>query len=150
VIFDNLKKLIRYTMADNVAEMYCYWVYIILKIPLPMGTIGMLLSTLAADVFPAVALAYEGAENDIMLLKPRDPKKDRLMSGSMLSYSYGQVAVIETLAGSCNISVCMRNHHQNILLKESALNLNCVLFCRIFKLLCYISFKWMVTTRLAL
>jgi sodium/potassium-transporting ATPase subunit alpha len=31
VIFDNLKKLIRLTMADNIAEMYCYWVYIFLK-----------------------------------------------------------------------------------------------------------------------
>jgi sodium/potassium-transporting ATPase subunit alpha len=56
LIFDNLKKLVRYTMADNVAEMYCYWVFIILRIPLPMGTIAMLLSTLAIDVFPAISL----------------------------------------------------------------------------------------------
>jgi sodium/potassium-transporting ATPase subunit alpha len=56
LIFDNLRKLVRYTMADNVAEMYCYWVFIILRIPLPMGTIAMLLSTLAIDVFPAISL----------------------------------------------------------------------------------------------
>ncbi|OXA57033.1 Sodium/potassium-transporting ATPase subunit alpha [Folsomia candida] len=99
LIFDNLKKLIRYTMADNVAEMYCYWVYIILRVPLPMGTIGMLLSTLGADVFPAVALAHESAESDIMKLKPRDPNKDTLMTLPMLSYSYGQIGVLETLGG---------------------------------------------------
>lgn len=64
IIFDNLKKLIRYTMADNVAEMYCYWVYIIIRVPLPMGTIGMLLSTLGADVFPAISLGTLQLPND--------------------------------------------------------------------------------------
>jgi sodium/potassium-transporting ATPase subunit alpha len=64
-----------------------------------MGTLGMLLSTLGADVFPSVSLAHESAEGGIMQLKPRDPNKDILLSMPMLSYSYGQVAVIETLAG---------------------------------------------------
>lgn len=65
LIFENLKKLIRYTMADNVAEMYCYWVYIIFRLPLPIGTIGMLLSTLGADIFPAVSL---GKKQDSFVL----------------------------------------------------------------------------------
>ena len=99
LIFDNLKKLIRYTFADNVAEMYCYWVFIILKVPLPMGTLAMLLSTLAIDMGPAISLAHEKPESDIMKLKPRDPNKDTLVTAQVLSYSYGQVAVIETAAG---------------------------------------------------
>ncbi len=98
LIFDNLKKLIRYTFADNVAEMYCYWAFIILKVPLPMGTLAMLLSTLAIDMGPAISLAHEQAESDIMKLKPRNPK-DSLVTAQVLSYSYGQVSVIETAAG---------------------------------------------------
>jgi sodium/potassium-transporting ATPase subunit alpha len=34
-----------------------------------------------------------------MKLKPRDPSKDTLMTAQLLSYCYGQVAFIETLAG---------------------------------------------------
>jgi len=98
-IFDNLKKLIRFTFADNVAEMYCYWVFIILKVPTPMGTLAMLLLTSGMDMIPAISLAHEKAESDIMKLRPRDPTKEKLVSAQVLSYSYGQVSVIETLAG---------------------------------------------------
>lgn len=34
-----------------------------------------------------------------MKLKPRDPNKDTLMTLPMLSYSYGQIGVLETLGG---------------------------------------------------
>lgn len=38
LIFDNLKKLISYSLGDNCAELYCVWVFIILRVPLPLGT----------------------------------------------------------------------------------------------------------------
>lgn len=50
LIFDNLKKLIQYTLGDNCAELYCVWVFIILRVPLPLGTIAMLLIMLGTDV----------------------------------------------------------------------------------------------------
>lgn len=49
-------------------------------------------------MFPAVSLAHEKNEGDIMKLIPRDPNIDTLMTLPMLSFSYGQVAVIETVA----------------------------------------------------
>jgi len=98
-IFDNLKKLIRFTFADNIAETYCYWVFIFIGSPTPMGTLAMLLLTSGMDMAPAVSLAHEQAESDIMKLKPRNPRKDTLVTAQVLSYSYGQVAVIETVAG---------------------------------------------------
>ncbi len=80
LIFDNLKKLIQYTLGDNCAELYCVWVFIILRIPLPLGTIAMLLIMLGTDVMPAISIAHERAESDIMKLKPRDPSHQTLVT----------------------------------------------------------------------
>ena len=98
LIFDNLRKLFRFVMADNIAQMYCYWIFILLKIPLPMATIPMLLSTSGTDILPAISLAYEKPEADIMKLKPRDRTRDTLITKANLSFAYGQVSVIETFA----------------------------------------------------
>lgn len=80
LIFDNLKKLIAYNMADNIAEMYSVWMFMILRTPLPMGTIAMLLSVLGTDVLPAISIAFEKSEADIMKLKPRNPKTQKLVT----------------------------------------------------------------------
>jgi len=45
-----------------------------------MGTIAMLLTVLGTDVLPAISIAYEKAEADIMKLKPRNPKKQTLVT----------------------------------------------------------------------
>ena len=92
LIFDNLRKLFRFVMADNIAQMYCYWIFILLKIPLPMATIPMLLSTSGTDILPAISLAYEKPEADIMKLKPRDRTRDTLITKANLSFAYGQVS----------------------------------------------------------
>lgn len=78
LIFDNLKKLVAYQLADNIAEMFSVMIFIIIGVPLPMGTIAMLLSVCGTDVAPAITLSYEGAEADIMKLKPRNPKTDKM------------------------------------------------------------------------
>jgi len=43
---------------------------------------------LGTELGPAISLAYERAESDIMERPPRDPKKDRLVSSNLLIYSY--------------------------------------------------------------
>jgi len=86
LIFDNLKKLILYTLGDNCAELYCVWVFIILRIPLPLGTIAMLLIMLGTDVMPAISIAHETAEADIMKLKPRDPKTQTLVTSQCVTH----------------------------------------------------------------
>lgn len=41
--------------------------------------------------FPSVSLAYERAESDIMHLKPRNPRRDRLVNEPLAAYSYFQI-----------------------------------------------------------
>jgi hypothetical protein len=43
-----------------------------------------------------MSLAYEAAESDIMLVPPRNPKKDRLVTFPLMFYSYFQAGLIET------------------------------------------------------
>ena len=51
------------------------------------------------DLLPAISLAYESAELNIMARKPRDPKIDRLVTGRLMSFSYLQIGMIQMLAG---------------------------------------------------
>ncbi|XP_068098328.1 potassium-transporting ATPase alpha chain 2-like [Hyperolius riggenbachi] len=102
LIFDNLKKSIGYTVTKNIPEMIPFMVYVIISCPLPLGTITILFIELGTDIIPSIALAYEKAESDIMLRKPRNPYKDRLVNMQLLSYSYFHVAAMESYAGFVN------------------------------------------------
>ena len=40
---------------------------------------------------PAISLAYEESESDIMKRRPRDPLNDKLVNERLISVSYGQI-----------------------------------------------------------
>jgi len=80
LIFDNLKKSIAYTLTSNIPEISPFLVFITASIPLPLGTITILCIDLGTDMVPAISLAYETAESDIMKRLPRDPKHDKLVN----------------------------------------------------------------------
>ncbi|XP_068098326.1 potassium-transporting ATPase alpha chain 2-like [Hyperolius riggenbachi] len=107
LIFDNLKKSISYTVTKNIPEMIPFMVYVIISCPLPIGTITILFIELGTDIIPSIALAYEKAENDIMLRKPRNPYKDRLVNMQLLSYSYFHIAAMQSFAGFVNYFTVM-------------------------------------------
>lgn len=53
---------------------------------------------LATELAPAISLAYEPAEADIMLRPPRSLQYDRLVSRNLLTYSYLIVGILECVA----------------------------------------------------
>ncbi|XP_048471386.1 potassium-transporting ATPase alpha chain 2 [Rhincodon typus] len=99
LIFDNLKKAIAYTLTKNMAELCPFIVYVVASIPLPIGTITILLIDLGTDVIPSISLAYEKAERDIMNVQPRNPSKDRLVNLQLAAYSYLQIGVTQSIGG---------------------------------------------------
>lgn len=99
LIFDNLKKSIAYTLTSNIPEISPFLVYIIFSIPLPLGTVTILCIDLGTDMVPAISLAYEQAESDIMKRRPRDPTRDKLVNERLISLSYGQIGMIQAAAG---------------------------------------------------
>uniref|UniRef100_A0A4W4FZ66 Sodium/potassium-transporting ATPase subunit alpha n=1 Tax=Electrophorus electricus TaxID=8005 RepID=A0A4W4FZ66_ELEEL len=99
LIFDNLKKSIAYTLTSNIPEISPFLFFIIASVPLPLGTVTILCIDLGTDMVPAISLAYESAESDIMKRQPRNPKTDKLVNERLISIAYGQIGMIQALAG---------------------------------------------------
>jgi len=107
LIFDNLKKSIAYTLTSNIPEISPFLMFIVLSIPLPLGTVTILCIDLGTDLVPAISLAYEKAETDIMKRKPRDPVRDKLVNERLISLAYGQIGMIQASAGFFTYFVIM-------------------------------------------
>lgn len=99
LIFDNLKKSIAYTLSSNIPEISPFLFFIIFSIPLPLGTVTILLIDLGTDMLPAISMAYEKPESDIMKRQPRNPFTDKLVNGRLISFAYGQIGMIQAAAG---------------------------------------------------
>lgn len=99
LVFDNLKKSIAYTLTSNIPEISPFLLFICADIPLPLGTITILCIDLGTDMVPAISLAYEKAEADIMKRQPRDPLRDKLVNERLISLAYGQIGMIQASAG---------------------------------------------------
>jgi sodium/potassium-transporting ATPase subunit alpha len=99
LVFDNLKKSIAYTLTSNIPEISPFLIYLTAAIPSPLSTVMILAIDLGTDMYPAISMAYETAESDIMLRRPRNPKEDALVTVKLLSYTYLQIGIIQALAG---------------------------------------------------
>merc|ERR1711953_1256799 len=107
IIFDNLKKSIAYTLSSNIPEITPFLVYIVFAIPLPLGTVTILFIDLGTDLWPAISLAYEPAESDIMKRKPRNPRTDKLVNGRLINLVYGMIGIMQACAGFFTYFVVM-------------------------------------------
>ncbi|KAF8774487.1 Sodium/potassium-transporting ATPase subunit like protein [Argiope bruennichi] len=107
LIFDNLKKSIAYTLTSNIPEISPFLLFILADVPLPLGTVTILCIDLGTDMVPAISLAYEKAESDIMKRKPRDPQNDKLVNERLISIAYGQIGMMQAAAGFFTYFVIM-------------------------------------------
>ncbi len=110
LIFDNLKKSIVYTLTSNIPELAPFLAFITAGIPLPLGTITILFIDLGTDMIPAISLAYEYPERDIMARQPRDPQKDRLVNARLIFLAYALIGVCQASAGFFIYFVIMAEH----------------------------------------
>merc|ERR1739838_283558 len=99
LIFDNLKKSIAYTLTSNIPEISPFLLFILADVPLPLGTVTILCIDLGTDMVPAISMAHEQAESDIMKRQPRNPKTDKLVNERLISMAYGQIGMIQASAG---------------------------------------------------
>jgi magnesium-transporting ATPase (P-type) len=106
LIFDNLKKSIAYTLTSNIPEITPFLALILLQIPIPLETVMILCIDLGTDMLPAIALAYEIPESDIMTRQPRNKRFDRLVNNKLIGMCYGQIGMIQACAGfTCYFAV---------------------------------------------
>lgn len=96
-VFDNLKKTIAYLLpAGSFSEFWPVMTSVIFGLPQILSSFLMIVICCFTDCAAATALAYEEPEADVMLRKPRDLKKDKLVDWRLLLQSYGLVGMIET------------------------------------------------------
>merc|ERR1712149_66653 len=107
LIFDNLKKSIAYTLTSNIPEISPFLMFILADVPLPLGTITILCIDLGTDMVPAISLAYERAESDIMKRQPRCPVNDKLVNERLISLAYGMIGMIQASSGFFTYFVIM-------------------------------------------
>jgi sodium/potassium-transporting ATPase subunit alpha len=98
VVYGNIRRFVGYVLTSNVPEMLPYVAFVLLGIPLPLSVLLILAVDLGTDMAPAIALATEVAETDVMKLSPR-PRTERLLSTRLLVSSYLVFGLVESAAG---------------------------------------------------
>lgn len=80
-IYDNIRKFIKYIMTCNGAEIWVIGLAPFLGFPNPLLPIHILWINLVTDGLPALALAGEKPEKDLMNRPPRPPKQSLFAGG---------------------------------------------------------------------
>ena len=74
IIFENIKKFISFLFACNMVEIMAILTTIVFMLPMPIQPLHILFLNLLVDIGPAIALAYEKAESNVMEHPPRNPE----------------------------------------------------------------------------
>lgn len=100
IIFDNIRKFIKYTLSSNTGELFLMLIGPLVGMPLPLLPLQILWVNLITDGLPGLALAEEKGERGIMTRKPFHPKE------SVFSRGIGaQIIWIGILMGIVSLAV---------------------------------------------
>ena len=81
VIYDNIRKFIKYLLTTNSGELWVMLLAPFLGMPLPLLPLQILWINLVTDGLPALALSVEPAERDVMRRPPYRPVENILGRG---------------------------------------------------------------------
>jgi P-type Ca2+ transporter type 2C len=91
-IFDNLKKVLLYLLADAFAEILLIIISLLLSWPLPLLAVQILWINLVSDGFPYLALTVEPKDQGLLLRKPLH-KNVKILDKEML-WLIGTISVV--------------------------------------------------------
>lgn len=100
VIYDNIRKFIRYLLGCNVGEVLTMLLATVVGLPLPLLPIQILWMNLVTDGLPAIALSVDPGDVDIMDRNPRSPQEGIFARGLHL-----RIASQGLLIGVCTLVV---------------------------------------------
>ena len=81
VIYDNIRKFIKYLLSCNSGEILVMLIGPLLGMPLPLLPLQILWMNLVTDGFPALALGVEAAERNVMQRPPYPPAESIFSRG---------------------------------------------------------------------
>jgi Ca2+-transporting ATPase len=93
IIFDNIRKFVFYLFTCNVAEVLVVLVAALAALPVPFAPLQLLWLNIVTDTFPALALALEPGDTDVMQRPPRDPR-EAILSRSFVAHVLAFAALI--------------------------------------------------------
>lgn len=82
IIYSNIRKFVFFLLSSNVAEITIIFLATLAGLPMPLTAIQLLWLNLITDGAPALALALEKGDPDIMTQKPR-PKSEPIVNRAM-------------------------------------------------------------------
>lgn len=99
VIYNNIRKFIRYMLSCNLGEVLTMFLGMLMGLPIPLLPIQILWVNLVTDGLPAIALGLDPPEKDVMMRKPRGAKEHIFSNGLLnLILFRGTLIGISTLA----------------------------------------------------
>ncbi|GAA0724053.1 calcium-translocating P-type ATPase, PMCA-type [Clostridium malenominatum] len=112
VIYDNIRKFIRYLLSCNLGEVLTMFLASLMNLPTPMLPIQILFVNLATDGLPAMALGVDSADIDIMEQRPR-PKNESIFARGLKE----KILIRGTLIGVCTVGAFIMGYRYNMDLK---------------------------------
>ena len=98
IIFDNIRKVVFYLFSCNVAEVFVLLFAALAGLPIPLLPLQILWLNMVTDTFPALALALEPGDADVMARPPRNPAEALLSRRFLVSVLfYGALITAATL-----------------------------------------------------
>lgn len=94
---ENLRKSIMYTLCSKVPQVLPTFAEL-MGMPTALTAVQVLLVDIGTDIWTAIAYAGQPAESELMERPPRHPKKDRMVNGAVLAYSYGYIGILQSIA----------------------------------------------------
>ena len=82
IIYSNIRKFVFFLLSSNMAEIMIIFLATLAGLPMPLTVIQLLWLNLITDGAPALALAMEKGDPDIMQQPPR-PKNESIVNASM-------------------------------------------------------------------
>jgi sodium/potassium-transporting ATPase subunit alpha len=98
LVFQNLQKVISYLLpAGSFSEIWPVIVNVFLGVPLPLSSFLMIIICVFTDLVQCLCLIMEKEEFDLLSLKPRNHKRDHLITWRIYLQSYGFIGVMQTI-----------------------------------------------------
>ncbi|HUG34601.1 MAG TPA: cation-translocating P-type ATPase [Anaerolineales bacterium] len=97
IIYSNIRKFVFFLLSSNIAEIMIIFLATLAGLPAPLTAIQLLWLNLITDGAPALALAIEKGDPDIMQRKPRaknEPIVNRTMSVGLIVQTFAQTGAV--------------------------------------------------------
>jgi Ca2+-transporting ATPase len=129
-VYANIRKTLNYLLAGNSGELLLMLTAVVAGLPSPLLPIHLLWINLVTDGLPALCLAAEPVEPEVMRRRPR-PRNERLANGPFLR----NLSFIGILTAGVSIGVFLFSLKRSDLAEARSNAFAALVFCELFRAL---------------